>query len=151
MPPITEPSTFSFFFTSSKVLIWGILIPMVTMGQILSADAIFLTMGLYNTVRLSMTLFFPFAITHVSEAIVSFSRIQDFLEREDVSEVSSDVLTVNQSETESDKPAVKCQDVVAKWNDKEVANTLENISFQVKKGELCAVIGPVGSGKVSRD
>ena len=29
--------------------------------------------------------------------------------------------------------------------------TLEDISFQVRPGELLAVIGPVGAGKVSED
>jgi ATP-binding cassette subfamily C (CFTR/MRP) protein 4 len=37
----------------------------------------------------------------------------------------------------------------AKWTPNSIADTLTNISLCVKPGKLCAVIGPVGSGKVS--
>lgn len=37
----------------------------------------------------------------------------------------------------------------AKWTPDSIADTLANISLCVKPGKLCAVIGPVGSGKVS--
>jgi ABC-type lipoprotein export system ATPase subunit len=37
----------------------------------------------------------------------------------------------------------------AKWAPSSIVNTLTNISLQVKPGKFCAVIGPVGSGKVS--
>jgi ABC-type protease/lipase transport system fused ATPase/permease subunit len=36
----------------------------------------------------------------------------------------------------------------AKWSPDLVRDTLSNISFRVPEGKLCAVIGPVGSGKV---
>lgn len=35
-----------------------------------------------------------------------------------------------------------------KWDKESPIPTLSNINFQVKPGELVAVIGPVGSGKV---
>ena len=31
---------------------------------------------------------------------------------------------------------------------KDSATTLKNISFEIEKGTLCAIIGPVGAGKV---
>jgi ABC-type dipeptide/oligopeptide/nickel transport system ATPase component len=37
----------------------------------------------------------------------------------------------------------------AKWTPDSIVDTLTNISLQVKPGKFCAVIGPVGSGKVS--
>jgi ATP-binding cassette subfamily C (CFTR/MRP) protein 4 len=37
----------------------------------------------------------------------------------------------------------------AKWTPNSIVDTLTNISLRVKPGKLCAVIGPVGSGKVS--
>jgi ATP-binding cassette subfamily C (CFTR/MRP) protein 4 len=37
----------------------------------------------------------------------------------------------------------------AKWTPNTIADTLTNINLCVKPGKLCAVIGPVGSGKVS--
>jgi ABC-type protease/lipase transport system fused ATPase/permease subunit len=36
----------------------------------------------------------------------------------------------------------------AKWSPELVKDSLRNINFRVPEGKLCAVIGPVGSGKV---
>jgi ABC-type bacteriocin/lantibiotic exporter with double-glycine peptidase domain len=36
----------------------------------------------------------------------------------------------------------------AKWSPHLVKDSLSNITFHVPDGKLCAVIGPVGSGKV---
>lgn len=38
--------------------------------------------------------------------------------------------------------------VTAKWSNATEENTLTDVSFSVKAGELLAVVGPVGSGKV---
>ena len=47
--------------------------------QVLTAEKAFLALSLYNTVRLSMTLFFPFAISTIGECRASVDRVQDFL------------------------------------------------------------------------
>ena len=44
---------------------------------------------------------------------------------------------------------VKLGKVCGKWNDKDEANTLEDISFDAQSGKLTAIVGPVGSGKGS--
>lgn len=44
--------------------------------------------------------------------------------------------------------SVSIRDVTAKWNDKIIENTLNNINIQFKSGKLAAVIGTVGAGKV---
>ena len=67
---------FSFFFVSSKLIVLAIFIPFVASGEIMTAEKAFLTLSLYNTVRLSMTLFIPYAITLISEALVSTRRIE---------------------------------------------------------------------------
>ena len=38
--------------------------------------------------------------------------------------------------------------VTAKWSNTTEDNTLNDVSFSVKAGELLAVVGPVGAGKV---
>ena len=45
-------------------------------GDALTAEKAFLVASMFNTVRLSMTLFFPFAISQIGEARVSIKRIQ---------------------------------------------------------------------------
>lgn len=67
---------FSFFIVSSRLIMLAILTPYVLSGSSITAEKIFLTLALYNTTRLSMTLFFPFAISFGSEAVVSIKRIR---------------------------------------------------------------------------
>jgi hypothetical protein len=47
--------------------------------KVLTAEKAFLALALYNTVRLSMTLFFPFAISMIGECRASVDRVADFL------------------------------------------------------------------------
>lgn len=46
--------------------------------------------------------------------------------------------------------AIEVMGVSAGWNDinENSPITLKNISVRIKPGKLCAIIGPVGSGKV---
>lgn len=38
--------------------------------------------------------------------------------------------------------------VTAKWSEYQNNNTLENVNLTIKPGQLVAIIGPVGAGKV---
>jgi len=44
---------------------------------------------------------------------------------------------------------IKITDITAKWTDDLPENTLTDVSLNVRPGGLMAIIGPVGSGKVS--
>ena len=43
---------------------------------------------------------------------------------------------------------ITLENVTAKWNTNENEDTLKNINLNVKYGQLIAIAGPVGSGKV---
>lgn len=43
---------------------------------------------------------------------------------------------------------VEISNATAKWTDDQTKNSLENINLTVKSGQLAAIVGPVGSGKV---
>lgn len=46
--------------------------------------------------------------------------------------------------------AIELSGVTAKWTESDSDDTtLKNLSLRIRRGKLCAVIGPVGSGKVS--
>lgn len=48
---------------------------------------------------------------------------------------------------------IEISKVNAVWTDAKGADdlTLRNLSLRLRRGKLCAIIGPVGSGKVSHD
>ncbi|KAK1903162.1 Multidrug resistance-associated protein 4, partial [Dissostichus eleginoides] len=113
-------------------------------GNQLSASRVFMAVSLYGAVRLTITLFFPFAIEKVSESLISIKRIQTFL-------LLDEVAPQHLGLPFSDKKDcyVKIQDLICYWDKMLEAPTLQNVSFTVAPGQLVAVIGPVGAGKSS--
>ena len=67
---------FSFFFSATRFIQLCIFTVFGFTGDIMTAEKAFLVVSLFNTVRLTMTLFFPFAISQLGEAKVSIKRIQ---------------------------------------------------------------------------
>lgn len=64
------------FFVASKIILFVTFLTYVLVGNTISASRVFVTVSLYNAVRLSVTLFFPSAVEKVSEAAVSIKRIK---------------------------------------------------------------------------
>lgn len=66
--------------------------------------------------------------------------------------LQSDISIPNETPDESNlsEYPIKLNKVSASWTAEENSAdmTLKNISMRIRKGKLCAVIGPVGSGKV---
>lgn len=55
----------------------------------------------------------------------------------------------NNSETvELRNFGIVISDASAKWTDAQTENSLENINLTISPGQLVAIIGPVGAGKV---
>ncbi|KAK2715107.1 hypothetical protein QYM36_009933, partial [Artemia franciscana] len=132
------------FYTSSKIVVFLTLLAYVLTGNALTADKVFLTISLYNNVRLGMTLFFPFGVSLFAEMNVSIKRIQKFLQLEERDESEVPV-----SPQRNSQPSLALEHVTAKWSSNTEENTLNDITISVKGNELLAIIGPVGSGKGS--
>ncbi|GIY89244.1 hypothetical protein CEXT_676372 [Caerostris extrusa] len=112
----------------------------------LTPEKVFVCMALFNNLRLSMTLFFPYAIAQGAESIISLKRIQKFLLLEEQQDTS--LLDVSNLRPKLSQCGIWMQKVVASWN-KDGESTLRNVTLSVKPGELLAVVGPVGCGKTS--
>ncbi|XP_061143860.1 ATP-binding cassette sub-family C member 4-like isoform X1 [Syngnathus typhle] len=132
------------FFMASKLIIFLTVCVYVLTGNRLSSSIAFMAVSLYGAVRLTITLYFPFAIEKVSEALISIQRIQNFLH---LDEVAPQHLGLPAEEKKD--CMMKIQDLVCYWDKKQEAPTLQNVSFTIRPDQLLAVIGPVGSGKSS--
>jgi len=67
------------FFISSKVIVFVALLTYVLLGYSFNPEIVFVSIGLANLVRISLTLFFPNAIAYAAETMISCRRINDFL------------------------------------------------------------------------
>lgn len=129
-------------------------------GNELTAEKVFVAVALFNGCRLPLTLFLPLGLQFFFEAKVACSRIQvgcvgsgflkaqliqKFLELEE-HEYSRPIPAIGEK---SDGQAfVEMRDYSAKWEEDTLEPTLDKISFRAEPGQLIAIIGPVGAGKV---
>ncbi|XP_029315504.1 multidrug resistance-associated protein 4-like isoform X2 [Cottoperca gobio] len=132
------------FFVANKIIVFITVCVYVLTGNQLSASRVFMAVSLYGAVRLTITLFFPFAIEKVSESLVSIKRIQNFLLLDEVAPQHLGLPVADKKDC-----MVKIQDLICYWDRTLEAPTLQNVSLTVKPGQLLAVIGPVGAGKSS--
>ena len=90
-------------------------------------------------------------ISSFIEAFVSETRLVSFLDAE---ELQSDARTVISTLADGQEPRTGDELITVtngsfKWDPRTANSTLSNINVSVKKGELVAVLGRVGDGKVS--
>lgn len=64
------------FFGSSKIIVFVTFTVYVLLGNAINASTVFLTVSLYGTIKLNITLLFPIAVERLSETVVSVHRIQ---------------------------------------------------------------------------
>ncbi|XP_022343366.2 ATP-binding cassette sub-family C member 4-like isoform X1 [Crassostrea virginica] len=135
------------FLVSTKFVIFLTFVVFVYSGGTMTAEKVFMTISLYQAVRLSTTLFIPFAFQFLSEARVTTNRLQKFLLLEELDQGS-----IDDASGLRPKPAncfVEVNNISGKWDSNSEQTTLNDISVKVKAGKLLAVIGPVGAGKSS--
>ncbi len=91
-------------------------------------------------------------ISSIIEAIVSVGRLETFLNGEELQKDARQVILP--AERNGYSTPSRGQDVVTitdgefKWNPSIADPTLQDINLSVRKGELLAVLGRVGDGKV---
>ncbi|XP_065933452.1 ATP-binding cassette sub-family C member 4-like isoform X1 [Magallana gigas] len=131
-------------------------------GVPLSAQRIYSTLGWVSCLRLTIFFFMMYLVEDSKQLASSLKRIQSFLTVEDMKVFSEGKAKSNKKGGVS----VCIRNMTASWHgplpqnkegvtekllDQEMSEafSLKNIDLEVKKGELLAVVGPVGSGKTS--
>lgn len=110
----------------------------VVLGYQITSDKVFAMAQFFNTLQLALAVFYPIAISYGAETLASIERLRDFLMLEE-----KEMTLIGMASEGS----VQLADVSASWT--EGTPTLENISLKIQPGILCAIVGPVGSGKSS--
>ncbi|ORY41910.1 P-loop containing nucleoside triphosphate hydrolase protein [Rhizoclosmatium globosum] len=117
-------------------------------GNPLTADIIFPALSLIGLLRGPM-MELPEKVQALVEANVALTRFAHFLACPEFLDEPKRIESENNN-------AIICENVSFLWEDwsknyKEDVSTpfLKNITFQIPKGSLCAIVGPVGSGKSS--
>jgi ATP-binding cassette, subfamily C (CFTR/MRP), member 4 len=140
----------SFIMFSSRASIFTSLAMYALLGNIVTAHQAFVITAYYNSVRQTMTIFFPSAVGMFAETIVSVRRLEKFmlydeLDRETQNNNNNtDELKPNKT-NETKEVGIKLQNVIANWTDTQ--STLKNINLNIESKSTVAIIGKVGSGK----
>lgn len=109
------------------------------LGNQITAEVVFPTAQCFTTLQMAFALYLPLAVSSSAEALAVSERLERFLtleERED------------KNDTGLKESSVNIEGVSASWTNDD-ALTLRNITLRIPPGTLCAIVGPVGSGKSS--
>lgn len=152
---ILKTINLTLFFVSSKIIVFVALITYVLLGNSFKPEIVFVSIGLANLVRVSLTLFFPNAIAYCAETVISCRRINKFLMLPELD--NSPASYKLSSDGYGCKYVVKMNKVYASWasNNELTSNSdarwaiIRNLTLAIKPRDLVLVVGRVGSGKSS--
>ncbi|KAL6424747.1 hypothetical protein ACFW04_010010 [Cataglyphis niger] len=160
---------------TERLLLYFTLVTFVLWGNDLNADITYTLTTFFNILQLIAALYFPQALILLGEMMVSMNRLEDILLMDEINKecsketprlplpedekLSQATVTNNQIDTFKnetfeqklhDRPVcVQLHRVSANWINGQLPPTLCDISAIINPGELCALVGPVGSGKSS--
>ncbi|XP_020506427.1 LOW QUALITY PROTEIN: ATP-binding cassette sub-family C member 4 [Labrus bergylta] len=132
------------FFASNKIIVFITFTVYALLGNAVTASCVFVTVSLYGTIKLTVTLFFPLAVEKLSETVVSIHRIKSFLLLEEVEKRNFKLPLEEMKEK-----FIEIEKLTCYWDKSLDAPSLQNVSVTMKSHQLLIVIGPVGAGKSS--
>ncbi|XP_046426050.1 ATP-binding cassette subfamily C member 4-like isoform X4 [Neodiprion fabricii] len=148
---------FSIILLSGKITLYFALTSFVLIGNTITAETAFVSVGLINALRISCAVYFPLALILAGEAAVSLDRLTEFLLLDEVKCVEKAQLActengpgdVDRLEILEHGVGIRMDTVAANWIFGNLPPTLSEVSLEVKNRCSCALVGPVGSGKSS--
>ncbi|CDH53089.1 multidrug resistance-associated protein 1 [Lichtheimia corymbifera JMRC:FSU:9682] len=115
----------------------------------LTSEIAFVAISLFTLLQFPLSVF-PNVITSMIEASVSLYRIEGYLCSEELDPNAVTRVDYRTLRNWSPKvPLVEIDNGTFKWSDNDREPVLDDINLEVKKGEVTAVVGRVGSGKSS--
>jgi len=143
------------FFMMPALVLIGTFSWVTLRGELVTTRKIFVMMSLANIAQLNLTKFFAFSMQSVSEGMVTFSRLKEYLliEHDDKDAVQSG----KTGEANGEAGSSDDSDTIVQFHnasfaysrDKGADLALRNISLAVKRGELIGICGRVACGKSS--
>ncbi|XP_046982146.1 ATP-binding cassette sub-family C member 4-like [Schistocerca americana] len=129
-----------------RLAVFATLLLCTLFGYRMVASKIFTAVLFYFDFKVSLAVSFPAAASAWSECKLAVENMQKFLLEEDGAANSQQVVPV--AEAELPVGAVEAREANFRWTC-DGPDVLEGISFSLPPGSLCAVVGPVASGKTS--
>lgn len=129
----------------TRIAVFLTILTYILLGNDITASKVFVITSFFNVLHLTITEYFNFAISQVSECYTSVKRIEKFLMQGNKLEM---IRPLNENSQSKLFKGISLNNVSINWN-QNMQNILSHVTFDAKERDLTVIIGPVGSGKTS--